>query len=158
MLREELNTIVGKGNIIGDEAALDTYASDLSLQPVKRPMLVVKPKDLDEVQKIVKLANEQSIPLVPVSSKVHFHGETIPEQGGVIVDLGRLDKIIEIDARNRKVKIEPGVTWGTLEEALKEHDQMPLKPLFPHPLTSALTRRGRRRFCRCLRCAWPHVP
>jgi hypothetical protein len=139
MLKEELIKIIGKGNVIEDEATLTTYSSDLSLMPAKKPMLIVKPKDRDEVQKIVKLANEHLIPLVPVSSKVHFHGEAIPEQGGIMVDLTRMDKILEIDSRNRKVKIEPGVTWGKLEEALREHEQMPLKPLFPHPLKSALT-------------------
>ncbi len=55
------------------------------------------------------------------------------------MDLRRMDKIVQIDSRNRKVKIEPGVTWGKLQEALKEHDQMALNPLFPHPEMSALT-------------------
>ena len=139
MFKEELIKVVGKGNVLEDEAALKSYGEDFSLQPARKPMLVVRPKDRDEVQKVVKLANEQKLPLIPASSKVHFHGETIPEQGGIVVDLTRLDKILEIDTRNRKVKIEPGVTWGKLEEALKEHQQMPLKPLFPHPLKSALT-------------------
>jgi FAD/FMN-containing dehydrogenase len=139
MLREELIKIVGKGNVIEDEATLKAYSSDFSLQAAKKPMLVVKPKDRDEVQKVVKLANEQAIPLVPASSRVHFHGETIPEQGGIVVDLSRLDKILEIDPRNRKVKIEPGVTWGKLQEALNEHQQIALRPLFPHPCKSALT-------------------
>ena len=139
MVKEELIKVVGKGKVLEDEATLKSYGEDFSLQPARKPMLVVKPKDRDEVQKVVKLANEQKIPLIPASSKVHFHGETIPEQGGIVVDLTRLDKILEIDTRNRKVKIEPGVTWGKLEEALKEHQQIPLKPLFPHPLKSALT-------------------
>jgi FAD/FMN-containing dehydrogenase len=139
MLKEELIKIVGKGNVLDDEATIVAYSRDFSVELAKKPQLVVKPKDRDEVQKIVKLANEQLIPLIPVSSRVHFHGETIPEQGGIIVDLSRLNKVIEIDARNRKVKIEPGVSWGQVEEALKEQEQMPLKPLFPHPLKSALT-------------------
>jgi FAD/FMN-containing dehydrogenase len=139
MFKEELIKIVGKGKVLEDEAALKSYAEDFSLQPARKPMLVVRPKDRDEVQKVVKLANEQKIPLIPASSKVHFHGETIPEQGGIVVDLARLDKILEIDTRNRKVKIEPGVTWGKLQEALNEHEQMALRPLFPHPFKSALT-------------------
>jgi FAD/FMN-containing dehydrogenase len=139
MLKDELIKIVGKGNVLDDEETLTSYSSDLSLQPAKKPRLVVKPKNTEEVQRVVKHANEHLIPLVPVSSKVHFHGETIPEQGGIVVDLSRMDRVIEIDARNRKVKIEPGVTWGKLEEALREHEQMPLKPLFPHPLKVALT-------------------
>ena len=139
MFKEDLIKVVGKGNVLEDEATLKSYAEDFSLQPFRKPMLVVRPKDRDEVQKVVKLANEQKIPLIPASSKVHFHGETIPEQGGIVVDLTRLDKILEIDTRNRKVKIEPGVTWGKLQEALNEHEQMALRPLFPHPFKSALT-------------------
>jgi FAD/FMN-containing dehydrogenase len=139
MLKEELIKVVGKGNVLDDEGGLKASSSDFSLMPAKSPTLVVKPKGSGEVQKVVKLANEHLIPLVPVSSKVHFHGETIPEQGGIVVDLSRMDTVIEVDTRNRKVKIEPGVTWGKLEEALKGHDQMPLKPLFPHPFKSALT-------------------
>ncbi|HUT84496.1 MAG TPA: FAD-binding oxidoreductase [Thermodesulfobacteriota bacterium] len=138
-VKEEIIKIAGKENVAGDEKTLKAYSSDYSLQPAKNPMLVVKPKDRDEVVKIVKAANEHMIPLVPVSSKVHFHGETVPEQGGIVVDLTRMDKVLEVDARNRKVKIEPGVMWGKLQEALSNHEQMALRPLFPHPLKSALT-------------------
>ena len=138
-VKEEIIKIAGKENVAGDEATLKSYSSDFSLQPAKNPMLVVRPKDRDEVVKIVKVANEHMIPLVPVSSKVHFHGEAIPEQGGIIVDLTRMDKVLQVDARNRKVKIEPGVTWGKLQEALNEHGQMALRPFFPHPFKSALT-------------------
>ena len=139
MMREEIIKIVGKEHVIDDEATLRVYASDYSLQPAKKPALVVKPKNRDEVQRIVKLSNEHLIPIVPLSSRVHFHGEAIPEQGGIIVDLTRMDKVLQVDARNRKVKIEPGVTWGKLQEALNEHEQMALRPLFPHLLKSALT-------------------
>ena len=55
------------------------------------------------------------------------------------MELSRMDKILEIDPLNRKVKVEPGVTWHQLQEALAEHDQMPLNPLFPHTQTSVLT-------------------
>jgi FAD/FMN-containing dehydrogenase len=125
--------------VLDDEATLDAYSKDLSLTQPRRPSLVVKPKDREEVQKVVKLANKQLIPVIPVSSGVHFHGEAIPEQGGIVVDLRRMDKVLQIDSRNRKVKIEPGVSWGKLQEALREHDQMGLNPLFPHPQMSALT-------------------
>jgi hypothetical protein len=50
-----------------------------------------------------------------------------------------MNKILQIDTRNRKVKIEPGVTWPQLQGALKQHNQMALNPLFPHPKMSALT-------------------
>ncbi len=139
MIKKKLEAIVGKKNVLDDEETLTGYSRDMSLSEPRRPTLVVKPKDTEEVQKIVKLSNKQQVPVVPVSSGVHFHGETIPEQGGIVVDLGRMDKVVQVDARNRKVKVEPGVTWGNLQEALKKHGQMGLNPLFPHPAMSALT-------------------
>jgi hypothetical protein len=139
MIKKKLEAIVGKKNVLDDEETLTGYSRDMSLNEPRRPSLVVKPKDTEEVQKIVKLSNKQQVPVIPVSSGVHFHGETIPEQGGIVVDLGRMDKVVQVDARNRKVKVEPGVTWGKLQGALKEHGQMGLNPLFPHPAMSALT-------------------
>ena len=139
MIKKRLEAIVGKRYVLDDEASLDVYSKDLSLSEPRRPSLVVKPKNTEEVEKVVKLANKHMMPVIPVSSGIHFHGETIAEQGGIVVDLRRMDKVIQIDTRNRKVKIEPGVSWGKLQEELKRHDQMALNPLFPHPLLSALT-------------------
>lgn len=139
MIKKGLEAIVGTRYVLDDEPTLDAYGKDLSLNQPRRPSLVVKPKNAEEVQKIVKLANKHLVPIIPVSSAVHFHGETIPEQGGIAVDVSRMDKVIQVDSRNRKVKIEPGVTWGALQETLREHDQMALNPLFPHPRMSALT-------------------
>jgi FAD/FMN-containing dehydrogenase len=139
MIKKRLEAIVGKKYVLDDEATLDAYSKDMSLNQPRRPSLVVKPKSVEEVQKVVKLANKHLIPVIPVSSGIHLHGETIPDQGGIVVDLRRMDKVIQIDSRNRKVKIEPGVTWGKLQEALKKHDQMALNPLFPHPEMSVLT-------------------
>lgn len=134
-----LQDIVGSENVLDDQDTLELYSRDQSLNPPKKPSAVVKPKSTEEVQNLIEFANKTLTPLVPVSSGIHSWGATLPEQGGVIVELSRMDKILEIDPRNRKVKIEPGVTWHQLQEALQEHDQMPLNPLFPHPLTSALT-------------------
>ncbi|MDX1777350.1 MAG: FAD-binding protein, partial [Thermodesulfobacteriota bacterium] len=87
MIKKGLEAIVGKRYVLDDEPTLDAYAKDLSLSQSRRPSLVIKPKNAAEVQKAVKLANKHLVPLIPVSSGVHFHGETIPEQGGVVVDL-----------------------------------------------------------------------
>ena len=138
-MMKELRDIVGAKNVLDDEQTLALYSTDQTLNPQKRPFAVVKPKNTADVQKLVQWANKTLTPLVPASSGVHFTGGTLPAQGGVIVDLSGMNKILEIDPLNRKAKIEPGVTWQQLNEALKEHDQMALNPLFPHPKASALT-------------------
>ena len=136
---KELKEIVGAKNVLDDKETLELYSKDQSLNPPKQPAVVVKPKDTAEVQAVVKFANKTLTPVIPLSSGIHFWGATLPEQGGIIVDLSRMNKILEIDTQNRKAKIQPGVTWPQLMDALKPHDQIPLNPLFPHPKTSALT-------------------
>ena len=103
------------------------------------PDYVVKPKDSKEIQAVVKLANEKNIPVIPVSSGVHFYGTTIPSKGGIIVDLRRMDKVLEIDKRNRRTRIEPGVTWGKLQDGLEKEGMTAYNPLLPHREKSALT-------------------
>ena len=136
---KELENIVGAKNVLSDRDTLELYSMDQSLNPGKLPSAIVKPQTTEETRRLVEFANKTLTPLVPSSSGIHFFGATLPEQGGIIVDMSGMNKILEIDTKNRKVKIEPGVTWHQLQNALKEHNQMPLNPLFPHPMTSALT-------------------
>jgi FAD/FMN-containing dehydrogenase len=114
--KDQLKEIVGAENFSDAADVLKNYASDLSLTPAGAPSYVVKPKDAGEVQKVIQFANEQSIPVVPVSSAVHFHGATIPKQGGIVLDLARMKKVLEIDEDNRRVRIEAGVLWQQLTE------------------------------------------
>ena len=88
---------------------------------------------------IVKWANEHSIPVVPVSSEVHFYGAAIPKQGGIVVDLSRMTKILEIDDYNRRVRIQPGVTWKQLTEELAKKGMRMIMPLLPPANRSVLT-------------------
>ncbi|OGL40337.1 MAG: hypothetical protein A3C43_00060 [Candidatus Schekmanbacteria bacterium RIFCSPHIGHO2_02_FULL_38_11] len=135
----KLKNIVGKENASNDASALRFFAEDYSFCPFSMPDYVVKPKDSKEIQAVVKLANEKNIPVIPVSSGVHFYGTTIPSKGGIIVDLRRMDKVLEIDKRNRRTRIEPGVTWGKLQDGLEKEGMTAYNPLLPHREKSALT-------------------
>ncbi len=137
--KEKLKEIVGAENFSDAPNVLKSYASDLSLVPTGAPSYVVKPKDAHEVQKIIQYANEQSIPVVPVSSDIHFHGVTIPKQGGVVLDLGRMRKILEIDEDNRRVRIEAGVHWQQLTGELAKRGMRMIMPLLPPANRSVLT-------------------
>ena len=138
-MKKELTTIVGSKYVSDAPKVLKAYSKDHSFGAPRVPNYIVKPKSAGEVQEVIKLANERRMPVVPCSSGVHFNGTTVPGQGGIILDLGRMNNILEIDERNRKVKIEPGVTWGQLQSELEEHELMALIPLLPHPKKSALT-------------------
>jgi FAD/FMN-containing dehydrogenase len=136
--REKLRTIVGADHFSDDPEVLDDYSKDFSWAPAGMPNYVVKPKDAQEVQKVIRYANEHVIPVVPVSSQVHFYGSAVPKQGGIILDLTRMNRILEIDESNRRVRIEAGVTWGQLTAELEKKGFRMIMPLLPHPQRSVV--------------------
>jgi len=138
-IKEELIGIVGARNIFEDAKRLKPYSKDYSLSAPGMPSYVARPKNAEEVQGIIRLANETKLPVVPSSSGIHFDGNTIPVQGGIVLDLRRMNRILAIDERDRMVRVEPGVTWEQLQPELERHDLTALNPLLPHPLKSALT-------------------
>ncbi len=137
--RDKLVEIVGSENFSDDPKTLDTYSKDFSLALSGVPNCVVKPKTAEEVQGVIKFANEHLLPVVPVSSRVHFHGATIPKRGGIILDLTRMNRVLEVDELNRRVRMEVGVTWEQITSHLGKRGFRIMMPLLPHPLRSAVT-------------------
>jgi len=138
-LRDKLLKIVGTENFSDEPKVLEKYSKDFSLVPAGMPNFIVKPKDASEIQKVIQLANEHSTPVVPVSSSVHFQGCAIPKQGGILIDLARMNRILEIDESNRRVRIEAGVTWGQLTDELEKRGLRMIMPLLPPAERSVLT-------------------
>ncbi len=139
--KDDLTKIVGVENVVDTPEVLEGYSRDHSFTRAMKPLLVVRPKNSDEVQGIVKWANQGSTPLVPVSSGLpRFRGDTVPSiPGAVIVDLGRMKQIIRIDRRNRMAIIEPGVTYSQLELELAKEGLRLSMPLVPRISKSVLT-------------------
>lgn len=138
--KEDLTKIVGKDNVSEAPEDLDKYARDESPVHPVRPRCVVKPGNVDEVQKIVNWANKTLTPLVPVSSgSPHFRGDTIPATGGaLIVDLSRMKRIVRIDAEHRIAMVEPGVTFGELIPELAKEGLRLNIPLLPRTTKSVV--------------------
>ena len=122
MAENEMTKIVGDKNVLDNEDVLEEYSRDMSFVPRVRPRCIVKPKGAEEVQSLVKWANEALTPLVPVSSGgPHFRGDTVPSTGGaVIVDLSEMKQVLRVDRRNRIAMIEPGVTFSGLIPTLEK--------------------------------------
>jgi FAD/FMN-containing dehydrogenase len=130
--KDELSAIVGKENVSCAPAELLRYSGDHSLVPPGMPEYVVRPTSAEKVSKVLKWANKNNVPVVPVSSKVHFNGGAVPRQGGVVMDLSKMNKILEIDEDLKKVRVEAGVTWGQLNPILAEKGLRIIMPLLPH--------------------------
>ncbi|MHA1268966.1 MAG: FAD-binding oxidoreductase [Candidatus Helarchaeota archaeon] len=113
--------IVGENWISNDPAILVCYSRDQSLEISGSPDIVVLPKDTEEVSRVLRFANNNKVPVVPWSTGVNSAGGCIPQCGGIILDLKRMDKILEIDEINMVARIQPGVCFGRIQiEALKK--------------------------------------
>lgn len=139
-IKDDLIKIVGADNVLDAPKTLEVYSRDQSFVHPMKPWFVVKPRNVEEVQGIVKWANQKRTPLVPVSSgPPHFHGDTVPSAPeAVIVDLTRINKIIRIDRRNRMAIVEPGVTYDELEPELAKEGLRLSMPLAPRNSKSVL--------------------
>jgi FAD/FMN-containing dehydrogenase len=140
MVEAELTKIVGSKNVLDSTESLEEYSKDLSFVPRVRPRCVVKPKNADEVQRLVKWANNTLTPLVPVSSGApHFRGDTVPSTGGaVIVDLTGMKQIVRTDRRNRVAMVETGITFSELIPRLEKEGLRLNMPLLPRRSKSVI--------------------
>lgn len=139
--KNELEKIVGIGNVLDASDVLQPYSRDSSFVLPIRPRCVVRPHTPEEVQETVKWANTTLTPILPMSSgPPHFRGDTVPSVGGVvIVDLSEMKSCIRIDRLNRVAMIEPGVTFGELIPVLEKEGLAPFMPLVPRRTKSVLT-------------------
>ncbi|RJQ39952.1 MAG: FAD-binding oxidoreductase [Dehalococcoidia bacterium] len=138
-LKDDLAAILGSDYVSDDPEILAKYAADWSLVQPRQPDVVARPGNTEEVQAVIKNASDRGIPVTPRSSGVGYYGGGIPSQGGIIVDLGRMNKILQIDPRNKKVKIEAGATWAQVQAEAARSGMMVCSPLLPHPAKSVVT-------------------
>jgi hypothetical protein len=139
-LKARFAEIVGEQYVDDREEALEAYSRDNSLITVQRgPDLIVRPADAEQVQKILEVANETKIPVIPASSTHHFHGSVLPKMGGVLLDLRRMNRILDINLPDRLARIEPGVTWQHIQSELAKIGQRMIMPLLPPADSSVIT-------------------
>ncbi|MFX1306316.1 MAG: FAD-binding protein [Promethearchaeota archaeon] len=141
-LYKELVKICGLKAISNDPKILKEFSEDLSFFPRNEPKYVIWPRNRDQIQKILKLANSLKFSIIPVSSPSgpRHHGDTISRNdNSIILNLSKFDKIIVIDRKNRVIMIEPGVTFGELIPQLSKRGLKILTPLHPRASKSVLT-------------------
>jgi FAD/FMN-containing dehydrogenase len=140
VLTKKLTEIVGSGNVVDNLIVLHEFVRDHSFVKPVKPLCVVYPRNKEDVKGVIHFANEHKIPLIPVSSgPPHFRGDTVPREGGIIVNLSKMKKILRIDTRNRAVRVEPGVTFGELIPELEKFGLRLNMPLLPRASKSVVT-------------------
>ena len=115
---EELRAMVGDENVSDDVADRYVYGSDASMHQ-SSASVVVRPVSADEVQKILRFANGRKIPVVPRGAGTGESGSAVPIDGGIVLDLKRMDRILEVRPEDMFCRVEPGVVNDELNRQLK---------------------------------------
>ena len=116
----KLKDIVGKNNVKSDPADLYIYGSDSSVHSAM-PWAVVRPENTEQVQRIVKLANKNKIPIIPRGGGSGMCGQTVPINGGITLDMKLMNRILEINMPDVYCRVQPGVVDDDLNMALKPY-------------------------------------
>ncbi|MDK2870723.1 MAG: glycolate oxidase [bacterium] len=122
-LVKELRRIVGeKGVIYENKEALEAYSHDESggKYYAHMPDVVVKPESSDQISKILKLANEERVPVTPRGAGSGLAGGCVPLFGGIVISMERMNRIIEVDKKNLVAVVEPGVVTNDLCKRVME--------------------------------------
>lgn len=116
---ESFKKIAGS-HVFTDAESLNHYAHDETENLHFLPGVVIKPRTAEEISAIMKLCNEHRIPVTPRGAGTGLSGGALPQFGGVLLSMERMNSILEIDERNLQVTTEPGVITEVLQNAVKE--------------------------------------
>ena len=107
-LINELRAIVGEHYVLIEKEDVIVYEQDGSIFQVM-PEIVVLPANVEQVSAVIKAAKRANVPIVPRGSGTGLAGGAVPAEGGIVLSLARLDRILKIDLQNRIAIVEPGV-------------------------------------------------
>jgi len=119
-IKQSLMEIVGRENFTDALIDLIAFSKDAS-EHMHRPDAAVWPVNTEQVSAIMKLATEKRFAVVPRGAGTSLAGLAVPEKGGLILDLGRMDRILEIRIEDRLAVVQPGVVYADLDRALSPH-------------------------------------
>ncbi len=116
----KLSGIVGEANLLVKPDAIEPYSHDEVAELHRAPEAVARPTTTAQVSAIMKLAQAERFPVTPRGLGQGLSGGAVPAEGGLVLSLERMNRILEIDTENLVATVEPGVITGNLHRAVEE--------------------------------------
>jgi len=117
---EAFREIVGEAYVLADTESLDSYAHDETEDLHYLPEVVLKPDTTEQLSRIMRLCQQEGLPVTPRGGGTGLSGGALPQYGGVLISMERFNRILHLDDRNLQVTTEPGVITEVLQDAVKE--------------------------------------
>jgi len=108
-LRRELEGLLGKGGVLSEPEELLVYESDGLTLFRALADFVVFPTSVEQVSAVVTLANRESLPFVARGAGTGLSGGCLPAEGGLVISLMRMNRVLEVDYDNQIAVVEPGL-------------------------------------------------
>jgi len=113
----QLEGIVGKERCLTAEEDRMVYSHDVYCE--SKPEVVILPTNREEVAEVLKLANRERVPVTPRGSASGLSGMCVPAEGGIVMAMSKMNKILEINKEDRLAVVEPGVITNDLQVAVE---------------------------------------
>jgi len=113
-LISDFSNILGKQNLITDAQELAAYSFDAKFEGVI-PMMVLRPCSTKEVSRVLKICNREEIPVVPRGAGTGTTGGAVPIKKGIVIELVRLNRILEISHEELLARVQAGVVTADLD-------------------------------------------
>lgn len=120
-LLQQFRRIVGDDGVVSDRDELLVYECDAYTLERSLPNVVVLPRTTEEVAAIVKLCYANEIPIIPRGAGTSLSGTVLPVDGGVMIALTRMNRVLDVDIRNRRALVEAGCVNVWVTDAAKPH-------------------------------------
>jgi FAD/FMN-containing dehydrogenase len=120
-IHEKLSGIVGAEYVSNAAEELYIYSRDQGVQPPHAPDYVALPGSTEEVRQIIILADNEKIPVIPMGGALVLSGLTIPQRGGIVLDMKRMNRILEVNETSHYAVVEAGTSQGMLKAYLEKH-------------------------------------
>ena len=115
-----LREIVPGEGVITEEAGRRAYETDGLTAYKQLPMIVVLPETTEQVSQVLRYCNENKIRVVPRGAGTSLSGGALPLEDGVLLGLGKFNRVLEVDYDNRCAIVQPGVTNLGVTQAVQE--------------------------------------
>jgi D-lactate dehydrogenase (cytochrome) len=116
-----LAATVGPEHVSTAAADRDHHARDQSFHSASRPAVVVWPASAQEISAILQYANQHRIPVTPWGAGTSLEGNPIPVHGGIVLDLMRMDRILEVRPEDFQVDVQAGVKYKDMNQQLARY-------------------------------------
>ncbi|PDH49513.1 MAG: FAD-binding oxidoreductase [Bacteroidetes bacterium MED-G20] len=113
---DEFLLLLGEESVLTDSESLSHYGHDETENLNFPPEILLKPRSVEHVSKIMKLANQYNIPVTPIGARTGLSGGSLSIHGGIGISMEKFNKILEIDEDNLQVHVQPGVITQLLQE------------------------------------------